>query len=285
MGNESVIYARQYQKTLSLLCQQKGSKLRDTVMVDTDFVGEYKFYNQIDATDTVEKTTRHQTTPIIEPDLKRRRVSRREWIHNFVLDESDEIGMGLNPAGSYMISAVNAHGRRMDDRIIAQATGTAYTGQAGATETSLTTTIANGGTGLTKSKVIEARKTLLGNDVDMDNEELYLIIGEEQWEDLLDVTEVVSSDYNTEKVLTGGVVGSWLGFKIIISTRLAVASSIRKCLCYAKSGIQLAIAKDFKAKVDQRSDLNYSWQFWSNMHIGATRMDEKKVIAIDCSEA
>ena len=184
-----------------------------------------------------------------------------------------------------MLSAVYAHGRTMDDRIIAAATGTAYTGAQGGTSTSLTTTIANGGTGLTKAKVIEARKTLMANDVDMDNEELYLVIGEEQWEDLLDQTEVISSDYNTEKVLTTGRVGSWLGFQIIISTRLAVASGIRKCLCYAKTGMQLAIAKDFKAKVDQRADLNYSWQFWSNMHIGATRMDEDKVIAIDCSEA
>ena len=285
MGSEATLYARQYQRTLSLLCQQKGSKLRNSVTIDTDFFGEYKFYNQIDATATVEKTSRHQTTPIINPDLERRRISRREFLHNFVLDENDELAMGFAPNGSYMISAVNAHGRTMDDRIIEAATGTAYTGVAGATETALTTTIANGGVGLTKSKVIEARKTLMANDVDLDNEELYLVIGEEQWEDLFDLTEVVSADYNTEKTLTTGVVGSWLGFKIITSTRLATASSIRKCLCYAKSGIQLAIAKDFKARVSERDDLNYSTQFWSNMHIGSTRMDEKKVIAIDCSEA
>lgn len=284
--SENTIYARQYQKTLNLLTQQKGTKLRGTVQVDTDFEGEYKFYNQIGSSSTVEKTTRHQTTPILDPDLQRTRISRREYLHNFVLDENDRIGMALNPMSSYMTTAVYAHGRTMDDRIIEAAYGTRYSGAQGGTSTALggTQTIASGSVGMTKDKLIEARKKFLANDVDLDNEDLFLLIGEEQWEDLQDLTEVVSSDYNTEKTLASGKINTYLGFNIIITTRLDTTGSDRICLAYVRSGMQLAIAKDFRAEVDRRKDLNYSWQVWSNQHIGATRMEEKKVVRIDCTE-
>lgn len=76
-----------------------------------------------------------------------------------------------------------------------------------------------------------------------------------------------------------------MGFKFITSTRLSVASNIRKCFAWAEDGIKLAVGKDVVAKIDERSDKSYSTQVFYSATFGATRMEEAKVVEISCDES
>ena len=53
----------------------------------------------------------------------------------------------------------------------------------------------------------------------------------------------------------------------------------------AEDGLTLAIGKDVMARIDERSDKGYATQVYYCMSIGATRMEEEKVVQIDCDES
>ena len=82
---------------------------------------------------------------------------------------------------------------------------------------------------------------------------------------------------------TGGVF--WVGFKFIISTRLAKTGNIRSCFAWAKSGIGLAMNGTPNIRISERSDKNYSTQCFVECSLGATRIEDEKVVQIDCDES
>jgi len=48
--------------------------------------------------------------------------------------------------------------------------------------------------------------------------------------------------------------------------------------------VVLALAKDINTQITQRADKSYSTQVYASMGIGATRMEEAKVVQILCTE-
>jgi hypothetical protein len=76
-----------------------------------------------------------------------------------------------------------------------------------------------------------------------------------------------------------------MGFQFIVSNRLSIASSKRLCFAYAADGIKLAVGKDVMSRIDERSDKGYATQIYYCMSIGATRMEEDKVVSIQAHEA
>jgi hypothetical protein len=102
----------------------------------------------------------------------------------------------------------------------------------------------------------------------------------------LNNTSVVSQDFNTVKALVQGEIDTFLGFKFIVSNRLALDSStnVRSCFAWAEDGIKLAVGKDVMARIEERSDKSYATQVYYCATFGATRMEEEKVVQIDCDE-
>ena len=64
----------------------------------------------------------------------------------------------------------------------------------------------------------------------------------------------------------------------------SVAANFRSIPCWVKSGVTLALAKDITTRIDQRADKSYATQVYACMGIGATRMEEAKVVQILCTE-
>jgi len=280
------LYAKQYSDVVTLKAQQKKSRLRNTVMLKMDARGEETFMDQVDSIDAVDITSRYQATPVHEPSHARRRVSLIGSVVNPVLDPNDKVKMIVDPTSSYVMIGSAAMGRKIDDRIITAATGTAYTGKLGTTPVTLPVTqkVVHGGEGFTLLKWLEALQILEENDVD-DDEEKFLVISAKQKTSLLNTTEIKSIDYNGVKALVDGKVDTFLGCKVIRSQRLGTDSNgDRQVLLYTRSGIGLAISEEVVARIDERPDLNYAKQVYFRMHIGATRLEEEKVVEIACNE-
>jgi hypothetical protein len=287
-GNPTVWYEKAYGDNIAMLLQQKGTKLRDTVLVDTDFKAEYKFYNQIGSTEAIAKTSRFQNVPEIDADHQRRRVSKLNYVHPTFFDSWDALSNGLiDPTSNYAMSAVAALNRKLDDIIITAANGTAYSGQEGATPVTFPAAqqVASDSAHLTLDKILETQKILDTNEVDMD-EEKFWIYGPEQKKDLLNLAEVKSADYNTIRALANGEPGTFMGFKWIMSNRLNVnGSSERLNLAYVKSALQLAVSKDITVEIEKRVDKIGTWQVLASMSMGAVRLEEGKIVEIANSEA
>jgi len=278
-------FVQQYSANVQMLSQQRGSLLRDTVRSET-MVGKNAFFDQVGKATAVKRTTRHGDTPQIDTPHARRRMSLVDYEYADLIDDQDKVRMLIDPTSTYAQAAASAMGRAMDDEIIAAATGTAFTGETGSTSTALPAgqQIAHGSADLTLAKLITAKKTLDLASVDPSIPR-YIAVGPNQIEALLNNTTVTSSDFNTVKALVQGEIDTFLGFKFIVTNRLAIASNIRTCFAWAEDGLALGIGKDVTARIDERADKGYATQVYYCMSIAATRMEEEKVVSIACDES
>ena len=278
-------FVNQFSSNVQMLSQQMGSIFRNTV--DSESVtGEKAFFDQVGSAAAVKRTSRHGDTPTMDTHHSRRMVTMDSWEWADLIDDADKVRMLIDPTSSYAKAAAAAMGRAMDDEIIAAATGTALTGKTGSTSTSLPSAnqIAHGSADLTIAKLLAAKKQLDINEVDPSIPR-YMAVSPDQIEALLGTTQVTSADFNTVKALASGQVDSFMGFRFIVSNRLAKTGDIRTCFAWAEDGIKLAIGKDVMAKIDERADKSYSTQVYYCMTMGVTRMEEAKVIQVECSEA
>jgi len=276
-------FVQQYSANIQMLSQQMGSLLRDKVRQES-VVGKNAFFDQVGSVTAQLKTSRHSDTPQIDTPHSRRRVSLADYEYADLIDQQDKVRLLIDPTSSYAQAAAFAMGRAMDDVIIAAATGTAFTGETGATSESAQTAIAAGGTGLTIAKLRTAKQKFDLASVDPSIPR-HIVVGPEQITNLLGTTEVTSSDFNTVKALANGEVNSFLGFNFTVSNRLAKSGNDRTCIAFAQDGITLGIGKDVNARIDERADKSYATQVYYCMSIGATRMEQAKVLGIVCQEA
>ena len=278
-------FVQQYSANVQMLSQQMGSRLRDAVRVE-NITGKNAFFDQVGKATAQKRVTRHADTPQIDTPHARRRVSLVDYEYADLIDDQDKVRMLIDPTSSYAMAAAAAMGRAIDDEIIAAALGTAYTGETGSTATSLPAAqqIANGSADLSVAKLREAKKILDLSDVDPSIPR-YIAVGPDQVEALLADTNVTSSDFNTVKALVQGEVNQFMGFNFIVTNRLAKSGNIRSCFAWAEDGLALAVGRDVNARIDERADKGYATQVYYAMSIGSTRMEEEKVVQIDCDEA
>ncbi len=287
MSNQiTTAFVQQYSNNVQMLSQQKGSLLRNSVRIES-VTGKNAFFDQVGSATAVKRLTRHADTPQMETPHSRRRVSLVDYEYADLIDNQDKLRTLIDPTSSYALAAAYALGRAQDDEIIAAATGVAFTGETGSTSTSFpgANAITEASTGgLTLTKLRNAKKILDSGNVDPSIPR-YIVVGPQQVIDLLGDTNVTSSDYNTVKALVNGELNTFMGFNFIMSNRLSIASSKRKVLVYTQDAILMAVGQDIMTKIDERADKGYSTQVYVCQTIGATRMEEAKVVSIECHEA
>lgn len=283
-----------YKANVSLLVQQKGSRLRNAVRMESQNA-EFEFYDRIGATEAQEITGRHQDTPLMSTPHDRRRVSLRDFDWADLIDRQDKLRMLMDPTGPYAQNAVFAMGRKMDDLIIESAFGTAYSGKTGATSVTFPAAnqvavnyVESGGaanSNLTIGKLRRTKEIFDAYDNDPD-EARFMTVTANSLHSLLRNTEVTSADYNTVKALVEGKVDSFMGFNFIRTQRLSTdGSGYRRHIAWIKSGLLLAVSQEPSVDVGPRRDKRNSVQVYVTLGIGATRMEEEKVVEVKVDES
>ena len=207
---------QQFSDNILMLSQQKGSRLRGLVR---DKAVKAAFYNfdRIGATTAQQLTSRHQDTPLIEGDHTRRRVSFTPWAWATLLDEQDDVELLADPTSEYAMSGAYAIGRAMDDAILEAATGnaTSVTAKGGAGAGSnvalpsgqiIDEDFNTANPNLIVEKLIEAKRILLANNVDVKNEELYIAVNASAHASLLNENQLQSRDFKTMPALVDGTI-------------------------------------------------------------------------------
>jgi hypothetical protein len=278
-------FVNQYSSNIQMLSQQMGSLLRGAVDVES-VNGEKAFFDQVGSAAAVLRTTRHADTPLIDTPHSRRMVTMSDYEYADLIDDQDKVRLLVDPTSTYARAAAAAMGRAMDDVIIAAAIGTAKTGKDGSTSTALPSSqkVVHGSASLTIAKLLSAKEILDEGSVDPSIPR-YIVCAPKQITSLLGTTQVTSSDFNTVKALAQGQMDTFSGFKFIVSNRLGLDSnSHRQVFAFAGDGLKLAMGKEPTARIDERSDKSYATQVYYCQTIGATRMEEAKVVEIACSE-
>jgi len=289
-------FVQQYKSNIIMLSQQRGSVFRGTVREDPDFLmGKAGYFERIGSTAAVKRTTRHGDTPLQETPHSRRRITMDDYEWADLIDNQDRIRMLIDPESSYSINASWAMGRSADEIIRDAALGNSYSMD----EDDAATAVAlpagqkvvvdnhaydsgSGDVGLTVGKLIAAKEIFEAGNVEK-GEKLYCAINAKQKAQLLTATEIQSADYNSVRALVQGEVNTFMGFEFMDYQNLSTDSnSDQQVFCWANSGIGLAVGSDVEARITERADKSYSTQVFLAMSMGATRVEDEKVVEIAC---
>lgn len=274
---QNLVWAQAYGANIMQLAQQKYSKLISTVVMKPNVKGKTFFQDQIGAWAMEQKGGRNTQTPNNDPTLSRRMGTMIDYHDARLLDRGDELRTISDPKSAYTIAAASALGRKIDEVIITAALGNSATGETGSTNVTNGNIILGTAGSMTLARVVAVKAQLDAQDVDMDDR--VFVITPAALDNLLNTTAATSSDYNSVKALIRGEIDTWMGFKWIMSTRLAAVSSTTLIgIAFQKYGICAAMASEPLVRTDERNDLSYSWQIYYELNIGAVRLEENRVV-------
>lgn len=304
----TVSFVKQYGANIFMLSQQKGSRLRNCVRVEP-VVGDSRFFDRIGKAAAQTRTTRHSDTPQIDTPHSRRLVTLITKECGDLVDDADKVRTLNDPTNDYSVAFQWSLGRAMDVEIINAAYGSAYGDVSGSTAVTLPNSqmvaavASAAGAALNVQAVRRAGKVLDGNDVD-EMEQRYFAFNAYQKESLLSATEVTSADFNSVKALVMGQIDTFMGFKFVRSEQLVDrattlsfdtaagtvgsgggdANGYDQCIAWAKSGLLLGIGSEPKANIAPDPGKSFSTRIYASMNIGATRMEEEKVVVVQCKD-
>lgn len=288
-------YISQFSTNLDLLLQQKKSRFKDAVITGMHKGKQASPVDQVGAISASKVTTQFGAMGRVDAALDRRWVLPSDYDLPQLVDQLDLLRTITDPKSKFVENAVAAFERAMDDEVITAIFGTAKTGVDGSVSTTFNTgtnrvvsNYGNGATpiGLTIAKLINVRKMLMANEVDLDSEQIFMAISAQQHADLLGQTQAINLDYQTHPVMENGKISSILGINFIHSERLPlVNTNERRCPIWVKSGMYLGRWMDRKVSVSQRHDIQSEpYQLYVMETFGATRIEEKKVFEVLCAE-
>lgn len=286
VGNTTITQAfvQQWDTSIRLAAQQSESRLMKAVTDRGTITGDGFTINNLSSVDLDEKTVRHGDTVWGDIDHSNRLGVMKDFYKALPLDRADIPKMIVNPVtgGDYMRSLMNAKNRKIDSVIYA-ALGGSISSKDGVTANTLPSAqkIAHGGTGMTKSKIIQARAIFRANECDEENgEELFIMYNDKVVQTILADTTLTSADYMAAQMLQSGrLQGSWLGFTWIPYQGLTFSSSTYYAYAWAKSGIHFGKGYE-EGNVTRRGDKQDAWQVSMAASYGAGRQAENKVVEI-----
>jgi N4-gp56 family major capsid protein len=144
------------------------------------------------------------------------------WIE----DKSDEIQATWNYRLEQSIRGAGAHGRNVDEKIIAAVNAAASLNINGAASANIT-----------EDNILDMRKHLLDNEAML--EDCVLVIGTSSEKAMLQIDDFIRADHYGSSNIPDGVIGKVYGVKVMVHT--AVAG--QQAYMYAKDGIGFAFQK------------------------------------------
>lgn len=294
MTDTLALRMQQYSTNLELLSQQK-QPLVAQYCIKQSAVGSkaFRMLSQVDATAAVERATRAQ--PIVNLDVTQtgRWVYSKTFDWGTIVDDIDLMETRIAPQGAYVMSAIAALNRKEDDEFLSAFFGSANTGETGSTAVTFPSgkqvSVDEGGTasGLNVEKLRAAKQILLEGDVDLDFERIIVGVSPRQHDDLLALTQVVSTDFNDRPVLTDGMVRQFLGMNFVISNRLPTdGSSYRRLPVWVASGMGCGVWQETKTEIRKLPTYQGNPDYIEATRTkGYTRLEEAKCVEIKCNEA
>jgi len=290
-------YTISFSTNVMLLLQIKGSKLRGCVTEGAYTGKQASPVDQIGSVEMQDVTGRFQPKVRTDAAVDRRWVTPSDFDLTQSIDTFDKLRLITDPESSYTQNAVFAAGRKIDRLIIAAFTGTAKTGEQGATSTSFTAgneiDVAIGGANsrLNVQKMLDVKELMQRQYVDFDVEEVYIGLTAKDEANLLKEIQIISSDFNgmDKPVLKDGRVDRFLGMQMVhceLIESAAAGTNEVNVPVWAKSGMHLGVWNDVTTSIYKNMQLRGEpWESYITATFGATRLEENKVYNIESYRA
>ncbi len=273
--------------------------------------GENESYDFLGTIELDRKNTRFEDIPVEDMTHNRRWITPVWYRKAVFVDKEDDIALHTDPTGDYIQALAKGVIRKENEIITGAFFADVSGGKTPGVDTytlntalyTTTTTVAGrtlahdvqsdftaGGvsTGLTIEKLVLARQAMLElyNDPD---DMFYIACHPKQMSDLLREAETQSIDTNIIRSLVAGVVNEYMGFRFVITNQLSIGSDndvdgdtdVYEIPVWSKEGMLFARHQSPIFNVDwlPRKQI---WQISARVGMNAIRMDEDKIIKVEC---
>lgn len=286
-------YQAQFTQNVELLVQKEGSLLYPYVS-HGEYTGESgEVVKQFGPT-TARRgdNTRYGDTPIMSTPRDQRWVYPEYVDWGDLFDRQDLMKMLLDPRSPITTNAQQAMGRAMDQIIIDNIFGTAKTGKAGATNTvfpvdssqdvAQTVGSTDGVTnvGMNVAKLIQGRKILRRNYVNLNLGDLVFVGSASQEADMFNDDKFVNTRYRRTHVLEDADSNEFFKVHFIFLEEMPLAATVRSCALFPSSAMHLGTWESLTVELGKNPNKKFNWQLYMHQNVGATRTQEKKVVRI-----
>lgn len=278
-------FQQQFSDNYLHVSQQKTSRLMGAVRVESGIVGASKSVNRLGKRSMSRRLTRHADTPINDQAHSTRFVDLFDYDDGDMIDAQDLIRL-TDPTSEYVAAMVMGAHRQKDQVAIDAMLGSSRSSAGGILLPSAQK-ILHGGVGLTKAKIIQAKKLFRAAEADEQNgEELYFAYGSEAMEDVLVDTTLTSADFLAVQMLQDGNLNGrkWCGFNWVPTELCPKAATTRSLPAWAKSGVVLGIGQDIVSRVGEDPGKGFNKRVYIKETLGAVRVEEEKVVEVQCTE-
>jgi hypothetical protein len=271
--------------------------------------GENESYDFLGTIELDEKTTRFEDIPIEDMTHNRRWITPKWYRKGIFIDKEDDIALHTDPTSDYIQALAKGEIRKENSVITASFFANVSGGKTPAADTyvlsntayatdgigrtivhDVQTDFTAGGvsSGLTIEKLRLAKRALQEMENDPD-EMFYIAVAPAQMADLTRQAETQSIDTSAIKSLVDGVVNEYMGFRFVITNNITIGSSndvdsdtnVYEVPVWTKEGMLFAKHQSPIFNVDwlPRKQI---WQISARVGMNAIRMDEDKVLKIEC---
>ena len=279
-------FVRQFQDEIFVLVQQEESRLMPWVR-KKGITGSKMFFDRLGPVEVVKKTQRFQPTIIADAPHSRREVSIQDYVQTLGLDKQDEIRLLIDPTGEYARALAMGMARQIDKDIIIALEGDSVAVDADLAGTVVplpaSQIIVAAGVNFTLTKLREAKEILDRSEVPENGRHIAWNSSAQQ--SLLTDPEVTSSDFNTIRALVNGELNMYMGFDFIrLELITGTDTTQAQCLAFHETAAGMAVGNELEINISPRPDLNYAKQVHVAGTFGMVRIEEAKVVRIDCNQ-
>lgn len=273
------VYVQTFERNVRHLAQQGDTLLRKFI-TEVGGTGEKHNFEILGTAAATQKASARTATPTSDLAWSRRTALAATYHAGETVEQEDPVQMLVDPNSNVASALAMAMKRKVDDIIIAAATGTALNGDSSTTAFSAGQRIGDGTGAITLDLIYQVQEKFLKNDVDPD-EKITMVIGPTQQRAMLKMMQVTSGDYMSMKALTTGYLPSFMGFDWVVSNRLLVpVGGQLDCLAFTKKGLGLMVNKDVTARVAEDPSISFAWRLYTHMTMGAVRVEDKHVVCV-----
>jgi hypothetical protein len=282
-------FVQEFERNVYHLGQQKESRLMTAgITVKYDNAEKFSFDRVSAAAMSSKSGTGAVATPVSGLAHSRRVATAASFAWGEIYNANDVARMLIDPGSEAVKAASAAVGRQIDTVITTAADGSAATGQhgAGAAATFLAgnRVLTGAGQAMNLNALRTAKRLLDAAEVDS---ERYIAINAKALSDLLKVTEVASTDYNSVKALVNGEVDTYMGFKFIRTERLPAGGGAGRTIClgWAKGAIGLGLPQYRFTRVQEDPANSFATRIYMELTLGAVRIEEEAVVSFEIDNA
>ena len=278
------VYIQTFERNVRHLAQQADTRLRRFVTEKaTD--GQKHNWERLGSGEASLKAAARVATPTSDLPWSRR-VSLAQTYHmGETVEQEDVVQTLIDPNSNVSAAIANGMKRKIDDILIAAATGTALNGD-GTTSAFPAGQVVGDGTGaISIDNILEVQEKFYKNDIDPDESKV-MVISPTVQRKLMSLMEVTSGDYQNSKALATGMLPNWMGFDWVVSNRLLVpAAGQISCLAFTKRALGFQVNRDITAKVAEDPSLSFAWRIYAAMTMGAVRTEDEHIVHLKVKNA